>query len=398
MPGGRIERLKKAVQEFRPGVCTERATIWTDYFRKKENRSKSTYIQIAEALRDVLLKKTIRIYPEELIVGNFSSKRVGGSIYPELHGIVVMQDLFRFSKRETNPLQISNREVRQLLKIMPFWIFRFLGFKAHRSIVDRFHFIADQLKARYYFINESGGIAHLAPDYEKLINLGTEGIISEVSELQKRVPRDSDKWCFYEAVTIICGGLARFGSRYAAEALYMAEKEEDPGRRQELLDISDVCVNVPLKGASSLREALQAIFFAQIAINLESLDNANSPGRMDQYLYPFYQKDIEEGILTRDEAKELISAFSIKMAEIIPVFSGLITNIHGGMFNGQVVTVGGTDQEGKDASNELSHIFLEVMDELRMRQPNYHARVHESAPQEYLDKIYEILSRGATRF
>ena len=89
MPKDRIKRLKKAVQDFRPGVCTERALLWTEYFRKKENRRKSIYIQMADALRDVLLKKTIRIYPDELIVGNFSSKRVGGSIYPELHGIVV---------------------------------------------------------------------------------------------------------------------------------------------------------------------------------------------------------------------------------------------------------------------------------------------------------------------
>lgn len=82
MPKDRIKRLKKAVQDFRPGVCTERALLWTEYFRKKENRRKSIYTQMAEALRDVLLKKTIRIYPDELIVGNFSSKRVGGSIYP----------------------------------------------------------------------------------------------------------------------------------------------------------------------------------------------------------------------------------------------------------------------------------------------------------------------------
>ncbi|MCP4664752.1 MAG: formate acetyltransferase [Deltaproteobacteria bacterium] len=394
MPEDRITRLKKAVQDFRPGVCTERAVIWTGYFRKKENRKKSIHIQMAEALRDVLMKKTIRIYPDELIVGNFSSKRVGGSIYPELHGMVVMQDLFKFSRRETNPLQISKREIWRLLKIIPFWIFRFLGFKAQPSIMDRCRFIADQVKARYYFINETGGIAHLAPDYEKLVKIGTEGIVSEAREFQKGVPEDSDEWPFYEAVMIIGRGLARFAERYAAQAWHMAQKEEDPGTRQELLDIADVCRNVPRKGAATFREALQSMFFAQIAINLESLDNANSPGRMDQYLYPYYQKDVERGILTREGAKELVSAFSIKMSEIIPVFSRLITNIHGGMFNGQVVTVGGTDHEGKDASNELSHIFLEVMDGLRMRQPNYHARVHESAPEPYLDKVYETLSRG----
>jgi formate C-acetyltransferase len=391
----RIGKLKQEVQAVRPGVCAERALIWTEYFRDRKNRKKNIQIQMAEALRDVLMHKRVRIYPDELIVGNFSSKRVGGSIYPELHGVVVMQDLFRFSKRENNPLDISMKEIWQLLKIIPFWVFRFLGFKAHRSPWAKYGFIADQLNARYYFINESGGIAHLAPDYGKLIRLGTEGISAEARRYQTGVPEGSDQWHFYEAVQCIAEGLARFGERYADLALEMARSEPDPVRRQELQDIADVCQWVPRRAARTFREALQSLFLAQVAINLESLDNANSPGRMDQYLYPFYEKDIRTGALTRDQAKELVAAFSIKMSEIVPVFCRLITNFHGGMFNGQVVTVGGLSPDGEDASNDLSQIFLEVMDELRMRQPNYHARIHRDAPPPYLDKIFEILSKGS---
>lgn len=366
----RIERLKHAVQSYPPGVCPERALIWTQYFRNKENRKKPVCIQIAEALRNLLLKKTIEIYPDELIVGNYASKRVGGSIYPELHGVVVMQDIFKFSKRKTNPLQISNREIIQLLKIIPFWLFRFLGFKAHDSLLETLRFILDQLKGRYYLINESGGISHLAPDYEKLVNIGTEGIIAEVNALQSGAANNPKQQHFYESVKIIAEGLAQFGARYRDLASAMAETEKYPGRKQELKEIAAVCDNVPRKGASTFREALQSIFFAQIALNLESLDNAICPGRMDFYLEPYYRQDIQNGILTREQAKELVSAFSIKMSEIIPVFSKPITNFYGGMFNGQVVTVGGTDPDGKDAVNDLSFIFLEVMDELRMRQPN----------------------------
>ena len=395
MSKDRITRLKKAVQSYQPGVCAERAAIWTRYFRKKGNRKKHICIQMAEALREVLLKKTVRIYPDELIVGNFSSKRVGGSIYPELHGVVVLQDLFRFSKRKVNPLEISKKEIWQFLKILPFWLFRFLGLKAHKSKTETMRFLADQLNARYYFINESGGVAHLAPDYEKLIRMGTDGIISEVNALQHEVPVFSDPWNFYEAVRIIAHGLAQFGKRYADLAFQMAESEMDAVRRQELLDIARVCERVPQQRATTFREALQSVFLAQIAINLESLDNAICPGRMDYYLYPFYERDVEKGILTRENAKELVSAFSIKMSEIVPVFSKLITKFHGGMFNGQVVTVGGLDRKGNDSSNELSHIFLEVMDGLRMRQPNYHARIHKNVPDAYTDKIFEIFSRGS---
>ncbi|MBA4392081.1 MAG: formate acetyltransferase [Desulfobacca sp.] len=394
MPLPRIERLKKAVQSASPGVCPERALLWTRYFRDRENRKKTPAIQMAEALREVLLQKTIRIYPDELVVGSFSSKRVGGSIYPELHGLVVMQDLFKFSTRKNSPLQISKKEIHQLIQIIPFWLFRFLGIKAHPSKIRTIRFIADQLQARTYFINETGGVAHIAPDYEKLISWGTDGIISQVQKIQEDVPKGSDSWAFYQAVMIIASGLAEFGERYSQWALEAAKTEQDPVRQQELLEIAAICHRVPRLPATTFQEALQSIFFAQIAINLESLDNGNSPGRMDFYLYPFYEKDLEQGILTREKAKELISAFSIKMSEIIPVFSRPITRFHGGMFNGQVVTVGGTDRDGNDSSNDLSIIFLEVMDELRMRQPNYHARMHPNASKEYLDKVFGVLTNG----
>jgi pyruvate formate-lyase/glycerol dehydratase family glycyl radical enzyme len=391
----RIQRLKNAVQTAKPGVCTQRALIWTQYFRTRKNRGKSIFIQMAEALREVLLQKSIAIYLDELIVGNFSSKRVGGSIYPELHGLVVMQDIFKFSSRPTSPLEISSREIRQLLKIVPFWLFRFLGIRAHKTLGRKMHLIADQLKAHYYLINEGGGIAHLAPDYEKLVTLGTEGITAQANRSQGNFQPGSSEWNFLEAVKIVAEALARFGDRYVDLALSMAETETDPMRKEELLDIAAACKQVPRKGAASFRQALQSIFLAQVVINLESLDNANSPGRMDFYLFPFYQKDIEKGVLTRQSAKELVAAFCIKMSEIIPVFSNNITNIHGGMFNGQVVTVGGTDRKGEDSSNELSYIFLEVMDELRMRQPNFHARIHKNAPKDYLDKVYQTLCSGS---
>ena len=395
MKENRIQRLKKSVQEAAPGVCTERALIWTQYFRRKENRQKTVCFQMAEALRDVLLQKSITIYPDELIVGNFSSRRVGGSIYPELHGLVVMKDMFKFSSRKTSPLEISSRDIRQLLKIVPFWLFRFLGIRAYKSLGEKYRLLTEQLKAYYYLINESGGIAHLAPDYEKLVRIGTDGIIEQVSTFQGKFETGSSHWQFLESVKIIAEGLALFAERYADLASTMAETETDPLRRQELLDIAAVCRTVPRKGAKTFHQAIQSIFLAQIAINLESLDNANSPGRMDYYLYPFYENDIKNGILTRQSAYELTAAFCIKMSEIIPVFSENITHIHGGMFNGQVVTVGGTDGKGEDSSNELSLIFLEIMDELRMRQPNFHARVHTRAPRSYLEKVYHTLTNGS---
>jgi formate C-acetyltransferase len=391
----RIARLKHAVQSASPSVCAERALIWTDYHRKAANRRKSPHIQMAEALSDVLLNKTIAIFPDELIVGNYTSKRVGGSIYPELHGVPVMLDLFRFSRRKTNPLVVSAKDLRRLLGIIPFWSLRFMPLKAHASLWRKVRFVADQLQAHVYLINESGGIAHLAPDYEKLITVGTDGIIAEAKGHLLQTVEGSKARQFYEAVIIIAESLAGFGDRYAALASETARQCPDSGRKKELEAISGSCGTSLRKGADSFQGALQAVFLAQIALNLESLDNGICPGRMDQYLWPFYQRDINNGKLTRQKAGELISAFCIKMSEIIPVFSKHLTNFHGGMFNGQVVTVGGTDRAGRDATNELSYLFLDVMDALRMRQPNFHARIHAGSPDDFRSAVNRILAGGA---
>ena len=149
----RIERLKCAVQKVLPAICTERARIWTRYHRDPANRKKPAAIQMAEALRDVLGRKSVRIQPDELIVGNFSSKRVGGSLYPELHGIPMLEDLFKFSRRPTNPLQITRKEPWALLKIIPFWARRFLGDSCYSSGYKRWRFIIHQLQGHFYIIN-----------------------------------------------------------------------------------------------------------------------------------------------------------------------------------------------------------------------------------------------------
>jgi len=390
----RIASLKKAVLDAEYSVCAERAVIWTDYFKKSTNRKKPVDIQIAKAMSRVLLEKSITIYPDELIVGNFSSKRVGGSIYPELHGFAVLLDIFKFSSRKVNPLKITSEERKKLLKIMPFWSLRFLAMKAFSGLGNKIKFIISQLKSTEYVINETGGIAHFAPDYEKLVNQGIKGILEEAQLLQAKQEKGSEKWNFYESVKIINTAMLDFAERYSDEALKLAEIETDVKRKEELMSIAEVCKNVPLNPARNLHEALQSIFFVQVAINLESLDNGISPGRIDNYLFPFYEKGIASGELSREKAKELLAAFSIKFAELIPVLSEQITEYHSGLMSGQVVCVGGKNADGTDATNELSYILLEIMEELGLRQPNFHARIHNNSPSEYLDKIFSVLATG----
>jgi len=394
--GERIARPKQAVNEAAPGLCAERAMIWTRYYRDADNRKKHACLKIAEALSSTLLEKTVAIHPDELIVGNYSSYRVGGSPQPELSGIMPIAEVFSIDKRKINPLQVSSKDARKMFATLPFWLRYGMLSKAYASsLPKRLGFYLKQFQGASYLINELGGVSHVAPDYEKLIAVGAEGVAREAGEYQSDCAPGSDAWYFHESVKIICDGLARFGERYAGLAEEMASEEGDPDRKKELIDIAATCRRVPRHGATSFREALQSLVFGQIAVILEGMDNSVCPGRMDQYLYPFYRRDVERGVIDRQGAKELLACFNIKMNELVPAFSKFVTQYYGGLTNFQTVIVGGVDRDGNDASNELSFIFLELMDELRMRQPNYQARIHSNAPKKYLDKIYDVLSRGS---
>jgi len=389
----RVWRLREAVQTATPSVCVERAEIVTRYFRDPRNRRKPAAVQKAEALRAMLLQRTLAIHDDELLVGNYSSYRVGGAIFPELHGVSQCEDLLAFDRRELNPLHLDPADRRALaLKVMPFWSRRFLAAKAFPT-VRALRFVRDQLKGDRYLINETGGISHLVPDYTKLLELGAEGIAEEARRRSARAP--AERRDFYRGVEIACEALADLGQRYAALATDLAREEPDDARRADLEGIAAVCARVPRRPARTLQEALQSLLLAQIALNTESLDNSVCPGRLDQVLHPYYLEDLAAGTLDPDSARELIGCFTVKMSEIVPVFSRRITRFHGGMFNGQVVVVGGVDAEGEDVTNELTWLFLDAMDELRMRQPNYHARIHGGSPARYVERVATMLRQGS---
>jgi pyruvate formate-lyase/glycerol dehydratase family glycyl radical enzyme/glycyl-radical enzyme activating protein len=389
----RVQRLRDAVQAARPSVCVQRAVAVTRYFRDPAHGGKPVAVRKAEALRAMLTDRTIAIHDDELLVGNFSSYRVGGAIFPELHGVSQCEDLLSFGSRDLNPLYMDPGDRRTLaLKVMPFWSRRFLAAKAFPPM-RALRFVRDQLKGERFLINETGGISHIVPDYAKLLSKGAEGIAEEAR--RRRAAAPLERRDFYRAVEIACEALIAFGERYAALAADLARAEDDDVRREELQRIADVCTRVPRRPARSLQEALQSLLLAQIALNTESLDNSVCPGRLDQILLPYYIDDVAAGHLDEESARELIGCFTVKMSEIVPVFSRRITRFHGGLFNGQVVVVGGTDAHGDDATNELTWLFLDTMDGLRMRQPNYHARLHASSPPRYVERVATMLRDGS---
>ncbi len=391
----RVRALHEEVLRTRPSLCAERALLVTEHFRAGRDAAEPMVVRKARALAHVLREKRVRIYPRELLVGCFTSHRVGGGLYPELHGVAVMEDLFVFDRRAVNPFEVAPADRRRLLgEVLPYWLPRFLAVRAFPPL-RAVRFVAEQLGATRYLINETGGISHFVPDYQGLVTRGTEGFRREAAERLAALPESAPEAAFLRSVRIACDGLDAFAAGYRRAAEAAASREPDPTRRRELEEVSRTCERVPRLPARTFREALQSILFAQIALNLESLDNSVSPGRLDQILHPFYERDVADGRLDADGALELLGCFAVKLCEIVPLFSRRVTRFHGGMFNGQVVVVGGTDARGEDAVNPVSYLLLELMDSLRTRQPNYHARLSAVSPRAYRLRIARALAAGA---
>lgn len=390
----RLVELDRDIRAQRPGLCAERALTVTRYFEAAD-AARPVVLQKAEALAAILREKTVTVWPRELLVGNFTSYRVGGGVYPELHGVAMLEDLLAMASRRLNPLQVRPADRRALLtRVIPYWAPRMLAVRG-RPLLESARFVTSQLAPDFHLVNESGGISHFVPDYARLVARGTSGIRDEAAARRRSCTADGPEADFLDAVGLACDGLEAFADRYRAEATRLAALEADPARARELERVAAACGRVPRAGATTFHEALQSMLFAQIALNLESLDNSVSPGRLDQVLWPYYQADVAAGRLDREGALELLGCFALKLCEIVPAFSRRLTRFHGGMFNGQVVVVGGVDRHGEDATNELSYLCLELMDHQRTRQPNWHARLSRQSPPAFRARAARALARGS---
>ena len=383
----RFKRIKQELHSTPVYLCPERAYLITDYFKHHDDRNEPMVIRKAKALRHLLRHKSVRIYPDELIVGNVGSQRISAIIQPELSGVFMSRELLWIDKRKTTPLQIPWRDrLKLLLRVYPYWLVRNMPFRAfYPRFPQLLRYVVEQLNATYYLINEAGGIGHFLPNYEKMLKLGVKGY------LEAMAGKEGD---LYSAARIACEGLVDFARRLAQEAERLAVEEKNAGRAADLNEIARICYKVPYDPAETFHQALQSLWLTHMAVNLEGLNSAISFGRMDQYLYPYYRRDLEEGRITRERARELLLCFSAKATEHVFLLSEGISQYHGGYLVVQAAIVGGMDREGKDAVNDLTYLFLDVMEESGLRDPNYQARIHAGSPTNYLRRVAEVASKG----
>ncbi|MGV9205250.1 MAG: pyruvate formate lyase family protein [Promethearchaeia archaeon] len=392
----RVKRIQKDIRDTNRHLCIESARLKTEYY-KEQGFDKPVYIHRAERLSHLLKNKEIKIYPQELIVGNFTPERKGSQLWEEYHGTLGFSFLYNIDRQTPMPYQISLKDkLCCYLKIYPFWMKYSLMAKMFPKISDLVSAISKASDMKYGLNNNLLAIAHFVANYEPILKLGTSGLIKKIKAIQQEKPKE--KRDFYEGTITALKGLEKFGQRYANHLSNLSKKESNPKRRKELEKMAKICEHVPKYPARTFHEALQCITFIHIALCMESYENAISFGRLDQMLYPYYKKDKEAGRITYEEAKELVALFVLKMDELVLTTDGDSSFVSAykavqTSSTDQALTFGGVDKEGKDATNDVTYMFLDAC-KLQSYSIDMGARIHEDSPSEYLNRIADLYIGG----
>lgn len=397
----RIEGLRKNFFSCKPSICSERARIVTKSYSETEGNP--MIIRRAKALEKILSEMSIFIQDGELIVGNLASVPRGAPVFPEFSVNWIEGELngkpVGFTERPGDAFEVESEVKMELINdIFPFW-----RGKTHQdrvnSLVPKETWVAGQDVKGFdvsWLMNSGDG--HTIPDYKKVVRVGLNNIIREAEEklasLDLSNPEDLRKEAFLKAVVIADKAVIKLAQRYAEKAEQLAELETDSERKQELLNISQVCRHVPANPARTFNEAIQSILFTNIGIQLENNGHSISFGRVDQYLYPYYQRDIEKGILNNEKALELLNCLWIKLNEFSKLRDWHNTKFFVGNPLFQNLTIGGQTLSGEDAVNELSYLCLASTKKLRMTQPSLTVRYFNGTSEIFLMECAKVIRTG----
>lgn len=400
-PFPRVNRLRQTFLDRNYDIDVERLRLVTEAYKKHEDSPRK--LQCAYAFENVLKNTSLFIYDEDLILGEIAAPAKAAPIYPEFSVDWIIEEILHspFEEREHDQFYIRNDEERQeILELCAWW----KGKTVEDLINSRLEY--DQLKGsevgeKIFQTNlyHYAGVGHLAIDYAKLMKMGYVGLIEEarenLSKLSKRDPEYADKRDFYQGMIISLEAARVYIGRYADLAAQMAEKETDEKRRGELLAMEANCRQIADGAPKSFWQALQLFNFATTLIQVESNGHSISYGRMDQWLYPYYEADLKSGAITKEFALELLEVEYVKMNNPTKLKDkGSMAVRNGRGFGGESLTIGGVDRDGNDATNDLTMLMLEASAHTRMMNPWVCVRMHENTPYELKVKTVECVRAG----
>ncbi|MCQ2444515.1 MAG: glycyl radical protein, partial [Mailhella sp.] len=390
-----------------PHVDVERARYLTESM--KETEGELMTLRIAKALLNVAKKITVWITPDQLLAGRVGQLGRYGILYPEIDGDFYAEVLSDIANRDKSPFQISEEDNRIVCEeISPYWKGRTFHEHLNKVLPGELRnvtYVDDRgLKSKFVVSETSSYRTGLqwVPDYEKVLKRGFIDIQNEARERLAALDLSNslnlwEKKPFYEAMIIVCDAIMIWAKRHADLARDMAAKEADPKRKAELLQIAANCERVPAYPATNFWEAMQCQWFVQMFSRLEQKASAIiSNGRMDQYLYPYYEKDIREGRITREQARELLECMWVDMAQFIDLYinpTGL--EFQEGYAHWEAVTIGGQTPDGEDATNDLSYLFLESKRDFPLNYPDLAARIHSRTPERFMYEVALTVKDGS---
>ena len=390
----RMNDFREKVLDKKPYICAERALLATESYRLYQNQP--PVMKRALMLKNILEKMSIYIEDETLIVGNQAASNKDAPIFPEYTLEFVIDELDKFEKRDGDVFYITEETKAALRSIAPFWENNNLRAKGEALLPEEVNVF---METGFFGMEGklNAGDAHLAVNYEQLLKIGLVGYEKRVRQLKAEldlcVPENIDKYVFYKAVLIVIEAVKTYADRFSLLAQEMAENAQSH-RKDELLEISNICSKVPYEPASSFKEAIQSVWFIQLILQIESNGHSLSYGRFDQYMYPYLKADLEKGVITDEEAVELLTNLWIKTLTINKVRSQAHTFSSAGSPMYQNVTIGGQTPDKKDAVNKLSFLVLKSVAQTRLPQPNLTVRYYNGLNKEFLDECIEVMKLG----
>lgn len=400
----RVQKLNELFHRQHPSIDTYRARAYTEVYKENEGVPKA--IERAKAFRKTLEITPIRIEEGELIVGWPAYKPRAVAVKPEYHWWLEArspwtekEEVDILDTREHDPYVITDEQRKELREeILPYWRGKTL-FDVYKGLVPRESglktigtgFVDNQ-------ISFSNSVSHFCPSYDVILNEGFKYFKKiaqkKIKDLDLTNPSDAEKKAWYEAVIIYVDAIREYAKRYSNLAQEKMEQTSDLQRRKELERIASMCQRIPYEPPQDFHEALQTFWFTQLLLHLEGTGPAISPGRFDQYMYPFYKKDSEEGKLTRDEAQELIELTWIKMTGNIWFMNDTSAYFFSGYGPFQNLIVGGVKEDGTDATNEVSYLVMDALMETKTEQPTVSVAFHSNMPEKLRRKTAELASLG----
>ncbi|MBP3918726.1 MAG: glycyl radical protein [Clostridia bacterium] len=391
----RIGRLINALFDHMPEIEADRAVLLTESYKQTEGEP--IISRRAKAFAHICENIPITIRDEELIVGSATKVARGCQVFPEYSFTWLESEFDTLETRSADPFHISEETKATLHEVYKYWSGKTTSelatsYMADETLLAMKHNI---FTPGNYFYN---GIGHVTVDYGKVLKIGYRGIIEEAKAERAKYgfehPEYASRSHFLDAVILSCEAAITYAKRYARLAMEMSDKCSDPTRKKELLAIAANCAHVPEYGASSFYEACQSFWFIQMLLQVESSGHSISPGRFDQYMYPYYKADLEAGKISPAFAQELMDCIWVKLNDLNKVRDAASAEGFAGYSLFQNLIAGGQTPEGLDATNDLSFMCIQATMHVLLPMPSFSVRVWNGTPHEFLMKAAALTRTG----